>query len=91
MKKLANVIELAGALLFFLGINVDAAENPIIAIPVLSGLLLIYLGTKIEGGWTDAEEIVEDHDYYVDGDNTDDGITYITYDSNGTERYMDSK
>lgn len=91
MKKLAKVIELAGALLFFLGINVDAAENPIIAIPVLSGLLLIYLGTKIEGGWTDAEEIVEDHDYYVDGDNTDDGITYITYDSNGTERYMDFK
>lgn len=75
MKKLAKVIELAGALLFFLGISVDAAENPIIAIPVLSGLLLIYLGTKIEGGWTDAEEIVEDHVFK--DEETDDGIIYI--------------
>ncbi len=91
MKKLAKVIELAGALLFFLGISVDAAENPIIAIPVLSGLLLIYFGTKIEGGWTDAEEIVEDCNFSADESGTDDGITYITYDCSGTERYMDSK
>lgn len=75
MKKLAKVIELAGALLFFLGISVDSAENPIIAIPVLSGLLLIYFGTKIEGGWTEAEEIVEDHVFK--DEETDDGIIYI--------------
>jgi len=40
MKKLAKVIELAGALLFFLGISADATVNPMVAIPVLGGLFL---------------------------------------------------
>lgn len=75
MKKFAKGIELAGALLFFLGISVDVVDNPITAIPVLIGLLLIYLGTKIEGGWTEAEEIVEDHVFK--DEETDDGIIYI--------------
>lgn len=69
----------------------DATENPIVAIPTIISLLLLYAGSRIEGGWQDAEEIVEDHNYYVDGDDTDYGINYITYDSNGTERYMDFK
>lgn len=85
MKKLAMVIEFVGAAIFFLCMCADATENPIVAIPTIISLLLLYAGSRIEGGWQDAEEIVEDHDYYVDGDDTDDGITYITYDSNGTE------
>ena len=91
MKKLAMVIEFVGAAIFFLCMCADAAENPIVAVPTIISLLLLYAGSRIEGGWQDAEEIVEDHDYYVDGDDTDDGITYITYDSNGTERYQVSK
>lgn len=91
MKKLARVIEFVGAAIFFLCMCADATENPIVAVPTIVSLLLLYAGSRIEGGWQDAEEIVEDHDYYVDGDDTDDGITYITYDSNGTERYMDFK
>lgn len=91
MKKLARVIEFVGAAIFFLCMCADATENPIVAIPTIISLLLLYAGSRIEGGWQDAEEIVEDHDYYVDGDDADDGITYITYDSNGTERYMDFK
>ena len=83
MKKLAKVIEFVGAAIFFLCMCADATENPIVAIPTIISLLLLYAGSRIEGGWQDAEEIVEDH--------TDYGINYITYDSNGTERYMDFK
>ena len=84
MKKLAKVIEFVGAAIFFLCMCADATENPIVAIPTIISLLLLYAGSRIEGGWQDAEEIVEDHNYYVDGDDTDYGINYITYDSNGT-------
>lgn len=46
----------------------------------------------IKGLYTEiAEEIVEDCNFSADESDTDDGITYITYDCSGTERYMDSK
>nr|DAZ48082.1 MAG TPA: hypothetical protein [Caudoviricetes sp.] len=85
MKKFAKLIESVGALLFFLGISVDVVDNPITAVPALIGLLLIYLGTKIEGGWTEAEEIVEDHVFK--DEETDDGIIYICDSNEDKEKF----
>ena len=56
MKKLAMVIEFVGAAIFFLCMCADATENPIVAVPTIISLLLLYAGSRIEGGWQDAEE-----------------------------------
>ena len=44
MKKLAKVIEFVGAAIFFLCMCADATENPIVAIPTIISLLLLYAG-----------------------------------------------
>lgn len=49
MKKLAKIIEMIGTVVFLFCICIDATEYPVTAIPVLIGLLLIYIGTKIDG------------------------------------------
>ena len=46
MKKFAKVIEMIGTVVFLFCICIDATEYPVTAIPVLIGLLLIYIGTK---------------------------------------------
>ena len=46
MKKLAKIIEMIGTVVFLFCICIDATEYPVTAIPVLIGLLLIYIGTK---------------------------------------------
>ena len=85
MKKFAKGIELTGALLFFLGISADATVNPMVAIPVLSGLLMICIGCKLDGDWQEVEEIVEDHVFIVD-EEADDGIVYICDSSEDKEK-----
>ena len=46
MKKLAKVIEMIGTVVFLFCICIDATEYPVTAIPVLIGLLLIYIGNR---------------------------------------------
>lgn len=48
MKKLAMVIEFVGAAIFFLCMCADATENPIVAVPTIISLLLLYAGSRIE-------------------------------------------
>lgn len=80
MKKFAKVIEMIGTVVFLFCICIDATEYPVTAIPVLIGLLLIYIGTKIDGEWQEYTEEIVDYDYRSESDD-DDGITYITFDT----------
>ena len=80
MKKLAKIIEMIGTVVFLFCICIDATEYPVTAIPVLIGLLLIYIGTKIDGEWQEYTEEIVDYDYRSESDD-DDGITYITFDT----------
>lgn len=80
MKKLAKIIEMIGTVVFLFCICIDATECPVTAIPVLIGLLLIYIGTKIDGEWQEYTEEIVDYDYRSESDD-DDGITYITFDT----------
>lgn len=79
MKKLAKIIEMIGTVVFLFCICIDATEYPVTAIPVLIGLLLIYIGTKIDGEWQEYTEEIVDH--YNSGSEDDDGITYIAFDT----------
>lgn len=76
----AKVIEMIGTVVFLFCICIDATEYPVTAIPVLIGLLLIYIGTKIDGEWQEYTEEIVDYDYRSESDD-DDGITYITFDT----------
>lgn len=80
MKKLAKIIEMIGTVVFLFCICIDATEYPVTAIPVFIGLLLIYIGTKIDGEWQEYTEEIVDYDYRSESDD-DDGITYITFDT----------
>ena len=80
LKKFAKVIEMIGTVVFLFCICIDATEYPVTAIPVLIGLLLIYIGTKIDGEWQEYTEEIVDYDYRSESDD-DDGITYITFDT----------
>lgn len=91
MKKIAKICEVAGALLALSCMCIDVAEHPIAAIPIAIGWITFYIGTKIDGGWQDEEEIIENDNFRNDGSYIDDDITYITYDSSGAERYLDFK
>lgn len=75
-----KVIEMIGTVVFLFCICIDATEYPVTAIPVLIGLLLIYIGTKIDGEWQEYTEEIVDYDYRSESDD-DDGITYITFDT----------
>lgn len=88
MKKIAKVFEIIGFFIAIVSMCFDVSEKPILSIPILSGWIVFFIGTKVEGGWQDAEEIVEEHTPYVEDDDTDDGITYITYDNHESENYM---
>lgn len=91
MKKIAIVIEIIGALLALISMCADVTEHPILSIPIIIGWVVFFIGTKIDGGWQDEEEIVENDNFRNDGSYIDGDITYITYDSGRTERYLDFK
>ena len=80
MKKLEKVIEMIGTVAFLFCICIDVTEYPVTAIPVLIGLLLIYIGTKIDGEWQEYTEEIVDHNYNSESED-DDGITYIAFDT----------
>lgn len=89
MKKIAIVIEIIGALLALISMCADVTEHPILSIPIIIGWCVFFIGTKIDGGWQDEEEIIESDSFHNNGSYIDDDITYITYDSSGAERYLD--
>lgn len=91
MKKLARAIEIAVALLALISMCADVTEHPILSIPIIIGWCVFFVGTKIDGGWQDEEEIIESDSFHNNGSYIDDDITYITYDSSGAERYLDFK
>ena len=91
MKKLARAIEIAGALLALISMCADVTEHPILSIPIIIGWCVFFVGTKIDGGWQDEEEIIENDSFHNNGSYIDGDITYITYDSGRTERYLDFK
>ena len=91
MKKLARAIEIAGALLALISMCADVTEHPILSIPIIIGWCVFFVGTKIDRGWQDEEEIIESDSFHNNGSYIDDDITYITYDSSGAERYLDFK
>ena len=88
MKKLPYIIGGIGLVIFGIAGSCDFIEHPVIAIPVITGVLLIFAGMYIERSCSFADE----EDFDGSGsvvDDADDGITYITYDGNGSPRYMD--
>lgn len=91
MKKISTVIGGAGLIIAFVAMSCDVENNPILAIPILIGFGLVFISYKIEKGWFDFEEDFKEIDS-SDGNScndSDDDITYITYDSKGNDRYMD--
>lgn len=91
MKKIAIVIEIIGALLALISMCADVTEHPILSIPIVIGWCVFFIGTKIDRGWQDEEEIIESDFFHNNGSYIDGDITYITYDSSRTERYLDFK
>lgn len=88
MKKLPYIIGGIGLVIFGIAGSYDFIEHPVIAIPIVIGVFLIFAGMYIERSWSFADE--EEFNGSVSiVDDTDDGITYITYDGNGSPRYMD--
>lgn len=89
MKKIAKICEVAGALLALSCMCIDVAEHPIAAIPIAIGWITFYIGTKIDGGWQDEEEIIESDSFHNNGTYIDGDIEYISCDSSRIERHMD--
>lgn len=89
MKKIAIVIEIIGALLALISMCADVTEHPILSIPIIIGWCVFFIGTKIDGGWQDEEEIIESDSFHNNGSYIDGDIEYISYESSRTERYMD--
>lgn len=88
-RKISKIIGGIGVIIAFTPACFDVTEFPILAIPIICGMILILISAKIDGGWFDEEEF--DFDYNIDSCSDDDGITYITYDSDGSVRYDDSR
>lgn len=90
MKKFAIAIEAIGLLIAFTAMCFDVTEYAVLAIPILAGFGLLGTGVYIEERWIDEknENLIKRDSV---SDDTDDGITWITYDSGGNERYMDSR
>lgn len=91
MKKLPYIISGIGLTIFGIAGSCDFIEYPIIAIPIIIGVLMMLTGGYIERSWNFEEK--DDFECVADCDNddTDDDIAYITYGSNGNERYMDCR
>lgn len=89
MKKIAKICEAVGALLALSCMCIDVAEYPIAAIPIVIGWITFYIGTKIDGGWQDEEEIIESDSFHNNGTYIDGDIEYISCDSSRIERHMD--
>lgn len=89
MKKIAIVIEIIGALLALISMCVDVTEHPILSIPIIIGWCVFFIGTKIDGGWQDEEEIIESDSFHNNGTYIDGDIEYISCDSSRIERHMD--
>lgn len=88
MRKMPYIISGAGLIIFGLTGSCDFTEHPVIAIPLVIGVLLILAGMYIERSWSFEEK--EDFDCADRvNDGADDGIAYITYDGDGNERYTD--
>lgn len=87
MKKISTVVGGIGFLIAFLTMSCDVENHPILSIPIIIGLGLLYVSYKIGEGWCDFEEI--DANNNINSTDVDDDITYITYDSKGNTRYMD--
>lgn len=88
MKNLPYIISGIGLVIFGIAGSFDFTEYPVIAIPVIIGVMLIFAGMYIEREWSFEEK--DDFECAdCNCDDTDDGITYITYDGNGSPRDMD--
>lgn len=88
MKKLPYIISGIGFAIFGIAGSCDFIEHPVIAIPIVIGAFLILVGFYIGRSWSfEEKEDFECTDCFFD--DTDDGITYITYDGNGSPRDMD--
>lgn len=85
MKQIRNIVAGAGLFLFGLAGSCDFTEHPIIAIPLIIGVVLILLGYEIEKNWCFDEE--DDFELCSNRkDEIDSGIVYIEYDERGAER-----
>lgn len=85
MKKFKTIITGAGLCLFGLAGSCDFTEHPIIAIPLIIGVVLILIGYEIEKNWCFAEE--DDFDLCSNRkDVIDLDIVYIEYDERGVEK-----
>lgn len=88
MKNLPYIVSGIGLVIFGIAGSCDFIKYPVIAIPIAIGVLLVFAGMYIERSWSFADE--EDFDGSGnDVDDTDDGITYIIYDDNGSPRNTD--
>lgn len=90
MKKLSYIIGGIGFIIFGIAGSCDFTEYPIIAIPIVVGVLLMSISYYIEKTWyfEEFEDFNMDECYT---DNTDDGITYIEYDTRGNLIFLDNK
>lgn len=80
MKNLPYIISGIGLAIFGIAGSCDFIDHPIIAVLIVIGVFLILVGAYIERSWSFEEK--EDFDCADRGsDDTDDGITYVTYDS----------
>lgn len=88
MKNLPYIISGIGFVIFGIAGSCDFVEYPIIAIPIIAGVLLMYVGYHIERSWSFEEKEDFECTDCADNDN-DNNIARITYDNRGNERYTD--
>ena len=89
IKKISFVVEAVGMAILFTSMSCDIAENPIVAIPFILGLLILALGAVLERSFKDAEKIIEKdrRTYHCSSDND---IVWLDFeDRSGTGRHMD--
>lgn len=89
IKKISFVVEAVGMAILFTSMSCDIAENPIVAIPFILGLLILALGAVLERSFKDAEKIIEkdSRTYRCSSDND---IVWLDFeDRSGTGRHMD--
>lgn len=88
MKTLSYALMGIGFIIFGIAGSCDVLENPIMAVPVLAGLVLMVVGAFIRGRWSFEDEA----DYWCDdyhNDDSDDGIVYISCECDRDKRYVD--
>lgn len=90
MKQIRNIVAGAGLFLFGLAGSCDFTEHPIIAIPLIIGVVLILIGYEIDKNWCfdeeDDFELCGNHNDVIDLD-----IIYIECDERRAERMRAKK